>query len=182
MSHTAFHDFIVYTCAQLVMRKKEMLASIPAVQPIPNEDLTQTAGGFGMRIHPIHKIPKFHAGMDFTAKTGTPIYATGDGRVTFADYATNGYGTHVVVDHGFDYQTLYAHLSELKVRSGQKVKRGDVIGLVGTTGLSAGPHLHYEVHKNGEPVDPANYYFNDLTPEEYARMLELSRNAGQSLD
>ncbi len=168
--------------AALVLRKQEMLASIPAIQPIPNEDLTQTAGGFGMRIHPIHKIPKFHAGMDFTAKQGTPIYATGDGRVTFADYATNGYGRHVVVDHGFGYSTLYAHLSDLKVRNGQKVKRGDVIGLVGNTGLSAGPHLHYEVHKNGQPVDPANYYFNDLTPEEYARMLELSRNAGQSLD
>ncbi len=168
--------------AALVLRKQEMLASIPAIQPIPNEDLTQTAGGFGMRIHPIHKIPKFHAGMDFTAKQGTPIYATGDGRVTFADYATNGYGRHVVIDHGFGYNTLYAHLSELKVRNGQKVKRGDVIGLVGNTGLSAGPHLHYEVHKNGQPVDPANYYFNDLTPEEYARMLELSRNAGQSLD
>jgi murein DD-endopeptidase MepM/ murein hydrolase activator NlpD len=168
--------------AALVLRKQEMLASIPAIQPIPNEDLTQTAGGYGMRIHPIHKIPKFHAGMDFTAKQGTPIYATGDGRVTFADYATNGYGRHVVIDHGFGYNTLYAHLSELKVRNGQKVKRGDVIGLVGNTGLSAGPHLHYEVHKNGQPVDPANYYFNDLTPEEYARMLELSRNAGQSLD
>jgi murein DD-endopeptidase MepM/ murein hydrolase activator NlpD len=168
--------------AALVLRKQEMLASIPAIQPIPNEDLTQTAGGYGMRIHPIHKIPKFHAGMDFTAKQGTPIYATGDGRVTFADYATNGYGRHVVIDHGFGYGTLYAHLSELKVRNGQEVKRGDVIGLVGNTGLSAGPHLHYEVHKNGQPVDPANYYFNDLTPEEYARMLELSRNAGQSLD
>jgi len=168
--------------AALVLRKQEMLASIPAIQPIPNEDLTQTAGGYGMRIHPIHKIPKFHAGMDFTAKQGTPIYATGDGRVTFADYATNGYGRRVVIDHGFGYGTLYAHLSELKVRNGQKVKRGDVIGLVGNTGLSAGPHLHYEVHKNGQPVDPANYYFNDLTPEEYARMLELSRNAGQSLD
>ncbi|MFN9326301.1 MAG: M23 family metallopeptidase [Flavobacteriales bacterium] len=168
--------------AALVLRKQEMLASIPAIQPIPNEDLTQTAGGYGMRIHPIHKIPKFHAGMDFTAKQGTPIYATGDGRVTFADYATNGYGRHVVIDHGFGYGTLYAHLRELKVRNGQKVKRGDVIGLVGNTGLSAGPHLHYEVHKNGQPVDPANYYFNDLTPEEYARMLELSRNAGQSLD
>ena len=168
--------------ASLVLRKQEMLASIPAVQPIPNEDLTSTAGGFGMRIHPIHKIPKFHAGMDFTAKQGTPIHATGDGRVTFADYATNGYGMHVVVDHGFDYETLYAHLSELKVRNGQRVKRGDVIGLVGNTGLSAGPHLHYEVHKSSEPVDPANYYFNDLSPEEYARMLEISRNAGQSLD
>ncbi len=168
--------------ASLVLRKQEMLASIPAVQPIPNEDLTSTAGGFGMRIHPIHKIPKFHAGMDFTAKQGTPIYATGDGKVIFADYATNGYGMHVIVDHGFDYETLYGHLSELKVRNGQKVKRGDVIGLVGNTGLSAGPHLHYEVHKNNEAVDPANYYFNDLSPEEYARMLELSRNAGQSLD
>jgi len=168
--------------ASLVLRKQEMLASIPAVQPIPNVDLTATAGGFGMRIHPIHKIPKFHAGMDFTSKQGTPIHATGDGRVIFADYATNGYGMHVIVDHGFDYETLYGHLSELKVRNGQRVKRGDVIGLVGNTGLSAGPHLHYEVHKNGEPVDPANYYFNDLTPEEYARMLELSRNAGQSLD
>lgn len=168
--------------ASLVLRKKEMLASIPAVQPIPNEDLTSTSGGFGMRIHPIHKIPKFHAGMDFTAPTGTAIHATGDGRVVFADYATNGYGMHVIVDHGFDYKTLYGHLSELKVRNGQRVKRGDLIGLVGNTGLSAGPHLHYEVHKGGEPVDPANYYFNDLTPEEYARMLELSRNAGQSLD
>jgi murein DD-endopeptidase MepM/ murein hydrolase activator NlpD len=137
----------------LVLRKQEMLASIPAVQPIPNEDLTQTAGGFGMRIHPIHKIEKFHAGMDFTAK-GTPSMPRAMARVTFADYATNGYGTHVVVDHGFDYETLYAHLSELKVRNGQRVKRGDVIGLVGNTGLSAGPHLHYEVHKNGEAVDP----------------------------
>ena len=168
--------------AELVLRKQEMLASIPAIQPIPNEDLTQTAGGYGMRIHPIHKIPKFHAGMDFTAKPGTPIYATGDGRVTFADYATNGYGMHVVIDHGYDYHTLYAHLSEFKVRNGQRVKRGEVIGLVGNTGLSAGPHLHYEVHKGGQPVDPANFFFNDLTPEEYARLVELSRNASQALD
>jgi murein DD-endopeptidase MepM/ murein hydrolase activator NlpD len=168
--------------ASLVLRKQEMLASIPSIQPIPNEDLTQTAGGYGWRIHPIHKISKFHAGMDFTAKTGTPIYATGDGRVVFAEYATNGYGMHVVIDHGFDYQTLYAHLSKLEVKKGQKVKRGDVIGLVGNSGLSAGPHLHYEVHKGGQPVDPVNFYFNDLTPDEYALMLEISRNAGQSLD
>src|SRR5690606_11385826 len=117
--------------ALLVLRKQEMLASIPSIQPIPNEDLTMTAGGFGWRIHPIHKINKFHAGMDFTAKPGTPIYATGDGKVTFADYATNGYGMHVVIDHGFDYETLYAHLSKIEVKKGQKVKRGDVIGLVG---------------------------------------------------
>lgn len=168
--------------ASLVLRKQEMLACIPAVQPIPNENLTQTAGGFGWRIHPIHKIQKFHAGMDFTAKPGTPIHATGDGRVTYAEYGTNGYGMHVVIDHGYDYQTLYAHLSKLQVRAGQKVKRGDVIGLVGNTGLSVGPHLHYEVHKGGEAVDPANYYFNDLSPEEYARMLQISRNAGQALD
>jgi len=168
--------------ASLAMRKQEMLACIPAVQPIPIEDLSYIASGYGMRIHPIHKIPKFHAGMDFTSKIGTPIHATGDGTVSFADYSTNGYGMHVIVDHGFDYETLYGHLSELKVRNGQKVKRGDVIGLVGNSGLSSGPHLHYEVHKSGEAVDPANYYFNDLSPAEYARMLEISRNAGQSLD
>lgn len=168
--------------ASLVLRKQEMLASIPSIQPIPNKDLTQVAGGYGWRIHPIHKIQKFHAGMDFTAKPGTPIYATGDGTVTFADYGTNGYGMHVVIDHGFDYETLYAHLSKLEVRRGQKVKRGDVVGLVGNTGLSAGPHLHYEVHKGGDAVDPANYYFNDLTPEEYARLLLLSRSGGQTLD
>ncbi|HRH37838.1 MAG TPA: M23 family metallopeptidase [Flavobacteriales bacterium] len=168
--------------AELVLKKQEMLAGIPAVQPIPNEDLTQTAGGFGWRIHPIHKIQKFHAGMDFTCKQGTPIHATGDGRVIYAEYGTNGYGMHVIVDHGFGYQTLYAHMSKLQARVGQRVKRGEVLGLVGNTGLSVGPHLHYEVHRNGEPVDPANYYFNDLSPEEYARMLELSRNAGQALD
>ncbi|MDX9750158.1 MAG: M23 family metallopeptidase [Flavobacteriales bacterium] len=168
--------------ASLVLLKQEMLASIPSIQPIANEDLTATAGGYGMRIHPIHKIAKFHAGMDFTSKTGTPVHTTGDGRVTFADYATNGYGMHVVVDHGFGYETLYAHLSEIKVKRGQKVKRGDVLGLVGNTGLSAGPHLHYEVHKNGQHVDPVNFFFNDLSPEEYALMLELSRNAGQSMD
>jgi len=168
--------------ASLVLLKQDMLASIPSIQPVANEDLTQTAGGFGWRIHPIHKINKFHAGMDFTAKTGTPIHATGDGKVVFAEYATNGYGMHVIVDHGYDYQTLYAHLSKLEVRRGQQVKRGDIIGLVGNTGLSAGPHLHYEVHKGGEAVDPVNFFFNDLSPEEYAMMLEMSRNAGQSLD
>jgi len=166
----------------LVLRKQEMLASIPAVQPIPNEDLTQTAGGFGWRIHPIHKIRKFHAGMDFTCKQGTPIHTTGDGQVIFAEYSTNGYGMHVIIDHGFDYETLYAHMSKLEVRVGQKVRRGDVIGLVGNTGLSVGPHLHYEVHKGHEAVDPANYYFNDLSPAEYARMVEISRSAGQALD
>jgi murein DD-endopeptidase MepM/ murein hydrolase activator NlpD len=168
--------------ASMVLLKQDMLASIPSIQPVSNEDLTRTASGFGWRIHPIHKINKFHAGMDFTAKAGTPIYATGDGRVTFAEYATNGYGLHVVIDHGYDYQTLYAHLSKVEVKRGQKVKRGDVIGQVGNSGLSSGPHLHYEVHKGGEAVDPVNFFFNDLSPEEYVLMLEISRNAGQSLD
>lgn len=159
--------------AELAMSKQEMLASIPAIQPISNDDLTRLASGFGMRMHPIHKINKFHAGMDFTAKPGTEIYATGDGVVDFADHNTSGYGLHVVIDHGFDYQTLYAHMSKVLVKKGQKVKRGDVIGLVGNSGLSAGPHLHYEVHKGGQPVDPANFFFNDLTPEEYMLLLEL---------
>ena len=168
--------------ASMVLLKQDMLASIPSIQPVSNDDLTRTASGFGMRIHPIHKISKFHSGMDFTAKVGTPVYATGDGKVVFAEYATNGYGRHVVIDHGYDYQTLYAHLSKVEVKRGQKVKRGDVIGLIGNSGLSSGPHLHYEVHKGGEPVDPVNFFFNDLSPEEYALMLEISRNAGQSLD
>jgi murein DD-endopeptidase MepM/ murein hydrolase activator NlpD len=167
--------------AALTLRKQEMLASIPSVQPIPT-DHTQVSSGFGSRLHPIHKIVKMHAGMDFTSPVGTEIHATGDGVVDFADYATNGYGIHVVIDHGFDYKTLYAHMDRLSVRKGQRVKRGDVIGVVGNTGLSAGPHLHYEVHKNNEPIDPANFFFNDLSPEEYVRMLELSRNANQSLD
>lgn len=168
--------------ASMVLLKQEMLASIPSIQPVSNEDLNRTSSGFGWRIHPIHKINKFHAGMDFTAKTGTPIHATGDGKVVFAEYASNGYGMHVIIDHGYDYQTLYAHMSKIHVRRGQKVKRGEELGLIGNSGLSAGPHLHYEVHRNGEAVDPVNFYFNDLSPEEYARMIELSQNAGQSLD
>ncbi len=168
--------------ASMVLLKQDMLASIPSIQPVANEDLTRTAGGFGWRIHPIHKINKFHAGMDFTAKVGTPIHATGDGKVVFAEYATNGYGMHVIIDHGYDYQTLYAHLSKIDVKKGQQVKRGDELGLIGNTGLSSGPHLHYEVHKGGEPIDPVNFFFNDLSPQEYAMMMELSRNAGQSLD
>jgi len=167
--------------AALTLRKQDMLASIPSVQPIPT-DHTQVSSGYGSRLHPIHKIVKMHAGMDFTSPVGTEIHATGDGVVDFADYATNGYGIHVVIDHGFDYKTLYAHMDRLSVRKGQRVKRGDVIGVVGNTGLSAGPHLHYEVHKNNEPIDPANFFFNDLSPEEYVLMLELSRNANQSLD
>lgn len=168
--------------AGLALRKKEMLAGIPAVQPIANLELDHIASGFGERMHPIHKIIKFHAGMDFTAAVGTEVHATGDGRVTFADYAANGYGNHVIIDHGFDLASLYAHLDVVKVRPGQRVKRGDVIGLVGNTGLSAAPHLHYEVHRDGEPVDPANYFFNDLSPQEYTALVERARHATQSFD
>ncbi|MEO8733634.1 MAG: M23 family metallopeptidase [Flavobacteriales bacterium] len=166
---------------KLVMRKQELLASIPSVEPIP-QDQTRIASGFGMRMHPIYKIERPHMGLDFASPTGTEIHATGDGTVEFAGYNTSGYGIHVILDHGFGYETVYGHMSVVDVRQGQHVKRGDIIGEVGSTGLSTGPHLHYEVHKDGVPVNPANYLFNSLTPEEYARMVEIAGNAGQSLD
>lgn len=166
----------------LALRKEEMLSCIPAIQPVSNKNLTRMASGYGMRIDPHYKTPAFHAGMDFTAPTGTPIYATGDGVVTRADRKSSGYGNHVRIDHGFGYVTLYAHMSEWKVKRGQKVKRGDVIGLVGNTGKSKGPHLHYEVRKNGDAINPINFYFNDLSPEEYEIMIQLAGNANQALD
>ena len=166
----------------LAKTKEDMLASIPAIQPVSNVDLTRIASGFGYRIHPIHKINKFHAGMDFTAPTGTEIYATGDGRIIRADAKSGGYGNHVRIDHNYGYTTIYAHMSRISVSQGQQVKRGDVIGYVGNTGLSAGPHLHYEVRKDDDTVNPANYYFNDLSPEEYDLMIQISSTAGQSLD
>lgn len=162
--------------------KEEMLGSIPAIQPLSNKDLKRTASGFGYRIHPIYKISKFHSGMDFTAPTGTEVYATGNGVVNTVKSARRELGNHIIVDHGFGYQTVYAHLDKFSVRVGQKVKRGDVIGYIGSTGLSTAPHLHYEVLFNGRYVDPALYYFNDLTPEEYDRMLEISSKSGQTFD
>lgn len=165
----------------MAKNKEEMLASIPAIQPVANEDLKRMASGYGYRIDPIYKTKKFHAGMDFSAPIGTPIYATGDGRVKVAG-PTRGYGRHVVIDHGYGYNTLYGHMSEILVNRRQEVKRGDIIGLVGNTGKSVGPHLHYEVHKDDKTVNPVNFYFNDLTPEEYDRMIELSSQASQSFD
>jgi len=162
--------------------KEEMLGSIPAIQPLSNEDLKRTASGFGYRIHPIYKISKFHSGMDFTAPTGTEVYSTGNGVISTVKSARRELGNHIIIDHGFGYQTVYAHLDKFNVRVGQKVKRGDVIGYVGSTGLSTAPHLHYEVLVNGRQVDPAMYYFNDLTPEEYDRMLEISSKSGQTFD
>lgn len=167
---------------ELAKNKKNMLASIPAIQPISNKDLKRTASGWGYRIHPIYKIRKFHEGMDFTAPTGTEIYATGDGVIAEVKSQRRGYGNKIIINHGFGYKTLYAHMNAFNVKVGQKVKRGDVIGYVGNTGLSTAPHLHYEVILNNKKVNPANYYFEDLSPEEYERMLEISLKSGQTFD
>ncbi len=167
---------------EMAKKKEEMLAALPAIQPVSNKDLTRMASGYGYRTDPVYKTTKFHAGMDFTAPTGTPIYATGDGKIIQADAAARGYGNHVRIDHGYGYVTLYAHMSKIASKVGQKVKRGDVIGYVGNTGKSVGPHCHYEVRKNGNPINPVNFYFNDLTPEQYAKMLELANDPTQSLD
>lgn len=167
----------------LAKRKDELLRCIPAIMPISNRDLTRTASGWGWRIHPIYKIKKFHEGMDFTASIGTEIYATGDGVVSDVESASSGYGRHIVIDHGFGYKSLYAHLSAFKVKPGQRVKRGDVIGLVGNTGTSTAPHLHYEVHLRNKKVNPQFYYFQeDLTAEEYDRMIQISANSNQTFD
>jgi murein DD-endopeptidase MepM/ murein hydrolase activator NlpD len=166
----------------LARRKEEMLSSVPAILPISNKDLTRTASGFGLRVHPFYKIIKFHAGMDFTAPTGTDVYATGNGTVVFVYSSKRGLGNHIIINHGFGLTSIYAHLDGFNVRQGQKVERGDVIGFVGSTGMSVAPHLHYEVKLNGVNVDPVNYYFNDLTPEEYERMIEIASKTGQSFD
>jgi murein DD-endopeptidase MepM/ murein hydrolase activator NlpD len=166
----------------LAQRKEDMLKSVPAILPISNDDLTRTASGFGLRVHPIYKIIKFHAGMDFTAPAGTDVYATGDGVVETVQASQRGLGKHIIVDHGFGYESVYAHLSNFNVRNGQKVKRGDIIGYVGNTGTSVANHLHYEIKLNGRNVDPVNYYFEDLTPSEYERMIEIASKTGQSFD
>lgn len=170
---------------KLAMNKEEMMASIPAIMPVANKDLKRTASGWGYRIHPIYKVSKMHYGMDFTAPVGTPVYATGDGKVVElkgSQKSRTGFGLVVTIDHGFGYQTVYAHLKAFNVNMRQSIKRGDIIGFVGNTGGSTAPHLHYEVHKNGSPVNPQHYYFKDLTPEEYEKMVAISSNIGQSLD
>ena len=167
---------------ELARNKEKMLASIPAIQPVPNKNLKRMASGYGYRTHPIYKVRKMHWGMDFSAPTGTEIFATGDGTVAQVILSRGGYGKHVVIDHGFGYETLYAHMTKINIKRGQKVKRGDVIGLVGNTGTSSAPHLHYEVIKDGKKINPAHFYFNDLTPEEYDEMIEMSSHANQSFD
>jgi murein DD-endopeptidase MepM/ murein hydrolase activator NlpD len=165
----------------LAERKEKLFAAIPAIQPISNKQLIALASGFGWRIHPVYKVKKMHNGIDFAASIGTPIYATADGKVAVVDVKFSGYGKVVEIDHGFGYRTRYAHMHDFAVRVGQNVKRGDLIGYVGNTGLSTAPHLHYEVHINGNQVDPVHYFFNDLTAAEYEKVLELASTENQSL-
>lgn len=172
----SYDDLVV-----LAKEQEEKLKHIPAIQPVLNKDLTRTASGFGWRIDPVYRTRRFHEGMDFTAPTGSEIYATGNGTVELAGWR-QGYGNTVEINHGFGYKTLYGHMSKIMVRRGQKVNRGEVIGLVGNTGKSTGPHLHYEVHFRGQVQNPMNYYFMDLSPEEYDQMVQLSNNAGQMFD
>lgn len=167
---------------KLAEAKEKLLLAIPAIQPINNEDLTRMASGYGWRSDPFTKARKMHYGMDFTAPRGTPIYATGDGVITRADNNSSGYGKHIRIDHGYGYLTLYAHLSQYNVKKGKKVKRGDLIGFVGSTGRSEAPHLHYEVWKDKDRINPLNFYYGSLSPEEFENMLKYANQENQSLD
>jgi len=167
---------------ELAANKEKLLAAIPAIQPIKNEDMNRMASGYGYRADPFTKAKKFHYGMDFSAPRGTPIYATGEGKVVRADNKASGYGNHVIIDHGYGYQSLYGHLYKYNVKVGQKVKRGDIIGFVGSTGRSSGPHLHYEVFKDDMRMNPMDFYYGSLSAEEYAAMLIQSQQENQSMD
>lgn len=171
------YDDIVELCK----KHDDMLACIPAIQPVSNKNLKQTASGYGNRIDPIYKTVKFHAGMDFSANVGTPVYATGNGTVQKAGWE-GLYGNCITIDHGFGYVTRYAHLSKIGVRKGQKVVRGEKIGQVGSTGKSTGPHLHYEVHLKGHIMNPVNYYFMDLNADDYDKMIQIASNHGKVFD
>ncbi len=177
----AFQNKSYNTIENLVKNKEKLLLAIPAIQPVSNKDLTRIASGFGMRVHPILKIYRPHNGLDFTAPTGVPIYATADGTVKTAENGS-GFGNHVVINHGYGFETLYGHMVRIKARAGEKVKRGEVIGYVGSTGLSSGPHCHYEVHRNGIPIDPIYYFYNDISPAQFDRIRKLAAAANQSLD
>lgn len=166
----------------LAKEKEKLLTAIPAIQPVKNENLKRIASGYGWRSDPFTKVKKFHNGMDFTAPRGTPIYATGDGKIERADNRATGYGNHIRVDHGYGYTSLYAHLYKFNVRVGQRVKRGDIIGFVGSTGRSEAPHLHYEIFKDGEHINPINFYYGNLTPEEFDLVLKKAQEENQSLD
>ena len=167
---------------KLAEEKEKLLMSIPAIQPINNEDLTRMASGYGWRSDPFTKARKMHYGMDFTAPKGTPVYASGDGKITRADNNSSGYGKHIRIEHGYGYLSLYAHLSQYNVKKGQKVKRGDLIGFVGSIGRSEAPHLHYEVWKDKDRINPINFYYGSLSPEEFENMLKFANQENQSLD
>lgn len=166
---------------ELAKTQEVRMENLPAIQPVLNKDLKRTASGYGMRIDPVYHVRRFHSGMDFSAPVGTDVFATGNAKVIFTGWK-QGYGNTVELDHGFGYTTLYAHLYKAIVKKGQQVKRGDIIALVGNTGKSTGPHLHYEVRYQDKPVDPRNFYFYDLTPEQYDQMVQLSNNFGHMLD
>lgn len=168
--------------SDMVKHKEKLLAAIPSIQPVSNKNLNRIASGFGYRIDPVYKDRRAHMGLDFTAPMGTPIYATADGRVRDAGFNTGGYGNRVVINHGYGYETLYGHMVRIKARVGETVKRGEVIGYVGNSGKSTGPHCHYEVHRNGLPVDPIYYFYNDLTPAQFDRILKLAAASNQSFD
>ena len=170
------------TLEHMVRSKEQMLQAIPAIQPISNKTLRHLASGFGYRVDPIYKTVKLHTGLDFAAPMGTPIYATGNGRVVAANYDNHGYGNHVIINHGYGYETLYGHMVRIKARMGQVVNRGEVIGWIGSTGKSTGPHLHYEVIKSGYKIDPVHFFFNDLSAAEYERMVKISAAGNQSFD
>lgn len=165
----------------LAKDKSKMLASIPAIQPIANQELTRLASGFGIRIHPILKVRKLHTGLDYSAPRGTPIYATGDGKIITVKTNFGGYGKEVEIDHGYGFVTKYAHMESFNVKQGQKIKRGECIGYVGNTGRSTAPHLHYEIIKDGQKINPVHYFYKDIDDEEFEKLLELASKENQSL-
>jgi hypothetical protein len=179
---TAYQDISFDAIGNMVKNKEKLLAATPAIQPVSNKQLDRIASGFGFRIDPVFKVRKAHYGLDFTAPQGTPIYATADGIVRDAGFNTGGFGNRVVINHGFGYETLYGHMYKIKARVGQQVKRGEVIGYIGNTGKSTGPHCHYEVHRNGIPVDPIYYFYNDLDATQFDRILKMAAASNQSLD
>ncbi len=178
----AYQDQSYVEIADMVKNKAKLINAIPSIQPVSNKNLNRIASGFGYRIDPVYKDRRPHQGLDFTAPQGTPIYATADGTVKEVGFTTSGFGNRVVINHGFGYETLYGHMYRFKARVGQKVKRGEVIGYVGNTGKSTGPHCHYEVHRGGRPVDPIYYFYNDLTPAQFDRILKLAAAGNQSFD
>ena len=182
MNRIAFQKKSYLEIESMVKDKEKMLAATPAIQPVSNKDLSRVASGFGYRIDPVYKTVKMHAGLDFAAPQGTPIYATADGVVRLAGNTGNGYGNHVIINHGYGYETLYGHQYRIKAKVGQKIKRGELIGWVGSTGKSTGPHLHYEVRKNKRHIDPIYFFYNDLTPEQFDLLLKKAAASNQSFD